>query len=93
MPLFYADGSPAGFCGEPAYGKRPPCEQYYCHATQRMKRVDGRYNGHVPDLACPKHGGPEPRWHFGDPCIHCGVAHDDVPIGPCAAAMKESDDA
>lgn len=21
--------------------------------------------------------------HFGDPCIHCGVAHDDVPSGPC----------
>lgn len=21
--------------------------------------------------------------HFGDPCIHCGVAHDDVAPGPC----------
>lgn len=21
--------------------------------------------------------------HFGDPCIHCGIPHDDVPIGPC----------
>jgi hypothetical protein len=21
--------------------------------------------------------------YFGDPCIHCGVAHDDVPPGPC----------
>ena len=21
--------------------------------------------------------------HFGDPCIHCGVPHDDVPVGPC----------
>ena len=21
--------------------------------------------------------------HYGDPCIHCGVAHDDVPPGPC----------
>lgn len=21
--------------------------------------------------------------HFGDPCIHCGIAHDDVPAGPC----------
>jgi hypothetical protein len=21
--------------------------------------------------------------HFGDPCIHCGIAHDDVPVGPC----------
>ncbi len=23
------------------------------------------------------------KYHFGDPCIHCGVAHDDVPPGPC----------
>jgi hypothetical protein len=21
--------------------------------------------------------------HFGDPCIHCGIAHDAIPIGPC----------
>lgn len=21
--------------------------------------------------------------HFGDPCIHCGVGHDDVPPGSC----------
>jgi hypothetical protein len=21
--------------------------------------------------------------HFGDPCVHCGIAHDDVPSGPC----------
>ncbi len=21
--------------------------------------------------------------HFGDPCVHCGIGHDDVPPGPC----------
>ena len=21
--------------------------------------------------------------HYGDPCVHCGIAHDDVPPGPC----------
>lgn len=21
--------------------------------------------------------------HFGDPCIHCGIPHDDVPKGDC----------
>lgn len=21
--------------------------------------------------------------HFGDPCVHCSIAHDDVPVGPC----------
>lgn len=23
------------------------------------------------------------KTHFGDPCIHCAIPHDDVPIGPC----------
>lgn len=23
-------------------------------------------------------------WHFGDPCIHCGIRHDDVPPGSCS---------
>lgn len=21
--------------------------------------------------------------HFGDPCVHCSIGHDDVPAGPC----------
>jgi hypothetical protein len=21
--------------------------------------------------------------HYGDPCVHCGLAHDGVPPGPC----------
>jgi hypothetical protein len=21
--------------------------------------------------------------HFGDPCIHCSIPHDDVPVGSC----------
>ena len=23
------------------------------------------------------------KTHYGDPCIHCGIPHDDVPAGPC----------
>jgi hypothetical protein len=22
-------------------------------------------------------------YHFGDPCVHCGIPHDEVPVGPC----------
>lgn len=25
--------------------------------------------------------------HEDDPCKHCGVAHDDVPVGPCKATQ------
>ena len=23
------------------------------------------------------------KTHYGDPCIHCGIGHDDVPSGDC----------
>lgn len=29
---------------------------------------------------------PEVDLHLGDPCVYCGAAHDDVPVGPCAGA-------
>lgn len=54
------------------------------YATNRMERWDGKYNGYVPGLACVAHGGPEMPKHQGDPCTHCGIPHDDVPVGPCA---------
>lgn len=27
--------------------------------------------------------------HYGDPCVHCGIPHDDVPVGPCAGGSTE----
>lgn len=21
--------------------------------------------------------------HYGDPCVHCAIPHDEVPVGPC----------
>jgi hypothetical protein len=58
VPLFQ-NGCPAGFCDKPAYGFPIPCKEYRNAYTGRMERVDGRYNGYVPYLACPTHGGPE----------------------------------
>lgn len=83
-------GCPAGFCDKPAYGKRPDGKTYRDAYTGEVRRFDGRYNGYVPGLACPAHGGPEPQYHQGDPCIHCGVAHDDVPPGPCIPATEKT---
>ena len=51
-------GSPAGFCDAPAYGKQPPGQWYRNAYTGEMHRIDGRYNGYIPGLACPAHGGP-----------------------------------
>ena len=92
VPMWMYPGLPAGFCGKPAYGKRPECEQYRNPCTNEMQRRDGRYNGYVPDLACSEHGGPEQKEvaHKGDPCMYCNIPHDDVPSGPCRARMAKT---
>ena len=51
-------GVPAGFCDEPAYGVPPPSKRYMNYCANEMQREDGRYDGYVPGLACPGHGGP-----------------------------------
>ncbi len=28
------------------------------------------------------------KTHFGDPCIHCRTAHDDVPVGTCVGDSR-----
>lgn len=75
-------GAPCGFCDKPAYGVRPPSQLGRDAYTGRTFRLDFRYDGYVPGLACVAHGGPEPT-HFGDPCVHCGTPHDEVEPGPC----------
>lgn len=53
-------GYPAGFCDRDAYGYRPKCREWRTSSGEMM-REDGRYNGYVPGLACPAHGGPRVR--------------------------------
>jgi len=55
----WTSGCPAGFCDKPAYGRRPPCKEYRDPYTGEVFRADFRYNGYIPGLACPNHGGPE----------------------------------
>jgi hypothetical protein len=54
----WMDGCPAGFCDKPAYGKRPE-GQTLARWDGQEYRLDGRYAGYVPALACHGHGGPE----------------------------------
>lgn len=53
-------GLPSGQCDAPAWGKYIPGETRRDGWTGQVFRVDGGYDGYVPDLACPKHGGPKP---------------------------------
>lgn len=55
----WCNGLPAGFCDRPAYGNYIPGESYFSYATNQQQRIDGKYSGYVPALACPIHGGPD----------------------------------
>ena len=78
----WMNGCPAGFCDAVAYGPPVPSARYR-DSSGRTHRYDGRYDGYVPGLACHAHGGPEFRRHKGDPCIYCGIPHDDLEPGAC----------
>jgi hypothetical protein len=71
----WMNGCPAGFCDEPAYGLRPDSKEYMNYCINEMQRVDGRYAGYVPALACCGHGGPKSRV-FRDGNMFCAVFPD-----------------
>ena len=70
VPMWTCYGIPAGFCNKPAYSARPYSEEYVNYCTGQMQRNDGRYNGYVPDLACPTHGG-ERKEKVLNLCAYC----------------------
>ena len=79
VPMWMGMGdAPAGFCNKDAYGVRPESRMYhnYCRGG-RLQREDGRYDGYVPALACPCHGGPRSRV-FKDGDAYCAVFPDFV---------------
>lgn len=62
----WINGIPAGFCDEDSFGEPVKCRMFKTN-TGRIVREDGRYNGFVPGLACPAHGGPKcPGVDLGD---------------------------
>jgi len=67
----WLNGLPAGFCDKEAYGERPNCQMYRDNEN-KLCRTDNRYDGYVPFLACPEHGGPTIRV-FKDGDMFCAV--------------------
>lgn len=56
--------------------------------SPQTDRVANGYDDYGTGPSCPKcKAGGVFAWrvgyHQGDPCIHCGSAHDDVAVGPC----------
>ena len=51
-------GVPSGFCDKDAFGEQLPSQVFRDAYTGKLFRSDGKYNGYVPGLCCPMHGGP-----------------------------------
>lgn len=51
-------GGPDGFCDKDAFGKYVPGPMFRDGWTGRLRRVDFKWDGYCPGLACPDHGGP-----------------------------------
>lgn len=84
-------GAPSGFCNEPAFGERPDSPQVWHSPQQRYVRADGRYDGYVPGLACPCHGGPSTR-AFLDGDQWCAVHTDFVNVQESPAGFGDTPD-
>lgn len=52
-------GFPDGFCGKPAFGPYIDGPKFRDAYTGRTARLDGKFDGFVPNLACPCHSGPD----------------------------------
>ena len=51
-------GLPAGFCDEIAFGEYIDTVERFPQGPNRGKRLDNKFDGYVPGLACKAHGGP-----------------------------------
>ncbi len=68
-------GLPSGFCDEPAYGFPTKSPRIFNYGIMREQRLDGKYDGYVPALACPAHGGPLSRCYMDGNAV-CAVYPD-----------------
>lgn len=82
-------GCPAGFCDEQAFGKYVDGERYphapHIRQEMRGRRTDNKFDGHVPGLACPMHGGPKCPGFEIEPGAYSGC---DQSNGDCLVCGK-----
>lgn len=88
----WSGGMPDGFCDRDAYGVRPQCKMFWDHIHGCYAREDGKYDGYVPALACPAHGGPNTRV-FMDGNAWAAVRHDFINLQESPAGFGDSPEA
>lgn len=59
VPMWDGMGMPNGFCDRPAFGNYIPGQTFRDGYTGELRRLDGKFCGYAPALACAIHGGPE----------------------------------
>lgn len=84
-------GCPSGFCDRQAYGERPHSPMVMNYSAGRMVRRDRKYDGYVPGLACPHHGGPTSRV-FMDGDSWCAVRGDFINLQESISGWGKSPD-
>ena len=85
VPMWRYPGIPAGVCGKDAFGPRPEPEYYWHNSGGERKRSDLKYDGYVPGLACPAHGGPPCPGFEIEPGVYSGC---DQSAGDCPTCGK-----
>ena len=80
VPMWCA-GGPSGFCDQDAFGDYIPGPSFRDAWTGERVRLDGKYSGYVPALACPAHGGPPCPGLEIEPGVWsgCNQSHGDCP--------------
>ena len=79
-------GVPAGFCDKDAFGFRLKPKKYINRRTRLIEfDYEGRYDGYVPYLACPAHGGPKCPGIEIEPGVFSGC---DQSFGDCPTCGK-----
>lgn len=81
----WCGGCPGGFCDEDAFGERPESDGFRDPYTGQFRRFDGKYEGYVPGLACPAHGGPKCPGIEIEPGVYSGC---DQSGGDCPTCGK-----
>ena len=98
VPMWCA-GLPAGFCDADAFGNYIDTKERYPEGPHRGQRMDNKFDGYVPGLACPAHGGPpcpgieiEPGVFSGcdtSKVQDCPICCEDIPLSDPASAINE----
>lgn len=82
----YRGGFPDGFCDKPAFGDYIDTKERYPRGPHRGERMDNKFDGYVPGLACQGHGGPPCPGLEIEPGVFSGCSQDGDDCPTCGSS-------